>query len=200
MKKRKTKKTFLRKALAALAVLVFLWAGAFAALWIAGLAMSTDGAADAIIVLGSQVLPSGEPNWVLERRLEAALARYERTPLPIICCGAKGPDEPVPEAESMKKWLVRHGVPEAMIRAEAASFNTYENLDNAKALLPAGTVRVLVVTSDYHLPRALAIARAKGLDASGLGSPVYLSGRLRNHTREMLSWLKFFWMKWTGKL
>ena len=190
-----------RSAARALTVLILIWAIAFSALWIWGLSEGGGGEADVMIVLGSNVLPSGEPNTVLEARLEKALARYRESPLPIVCCGAQGPDEPMPEGEAMKAWLVRSGVPEDMVTAENASFNTYENIGNALALLPEGAKRALIVTSDYHVPRAVRIARAKGLEAAGLGSPVWLPlNRLRGNTRELLAWVKFLWMRWTGRV
>ena len=182
------------------AVLFALWLFVFAGLWVWGAASSSGGPADVMIILGAQVRPDGTPNWVLLSRLETALDRWQSAPLPVVCCGGQGADEPLPEAVSMKNWLVSHGIPEDMILTDETSVNTYENLDNALPLLPEGAQTVLVVTSDYHLPRALAVARLKGLNARGLGSPVYFTGRLRNHTREALSWLKFLYLRLTGRL
>lgn len=149
----------------------------------------------AIIVLGAQVKQDGQLSVQLEKRMEAALAEYQRQPRPVICCGAQGANEPRPEAEAMRDWLIARGVPETDVIAEAASNNTLENLKNAKALLPAGEKRVTVVTSDYHLPRAMAIARDAGLDADGIGSPCKPEYWLKNHSREVLAWGKYFLRK-----
>ena len=101
----------------------------------------------------------------------------------------------------MKAWLVKNGVPEDAVTAENASFNTYENIGNALSLLPQGAKKALIVTSDYHVPRAIRIARAKGLEATGLASPIWLPlNRLRGNTREILAWGKFLLMLWTGKV
>ncbi len=198
---RKKKRTWGRRLLRLLLAVVLFWCAAFAGLYFAGRAADTGGQADAMIVLGSQVLPSGEPNTVLEARLQRALEQYRTTPMPIVCCGAQGADEPLPEGDAMKNWLVRQGVPQEDVIAETRSFNTYENLENARALLPAGSDRVMIVTNSYHLPRALAIAREKGMNAVGLGGPIPLYSRvIRNYTREMLSWVKFLFLKWTNRL
>ena len=57
---------------------------------------------DAIIVLGAQVLMSGEPNTQLQWRLDATLEAWQTRQVPIVTCGAQGHDEPMPEAEAMR--------------------------------------------------------------------------------------------------
>ena len=60
-----------------------------------------------------------------------------------------------------------------------------------------GTIRkVLVVTSDYHVPRALSMARDLGLEAEGLGSPCLPEYWLKNHAREVLAWGKYLLNKY----
>ena len=97
----------------------------------------------------------------------------------------------------MKNYLIRHGVPAEMILTDPDSFNTRENLRNAAVLLrETGEVRkVLIVTSDYHLPRAMALANDEGLEAAGLGSPCKPEYWLKNHAREALSWVKYWLQK-----
>ena len=50
---------------------------------------------------------------------------------------------------------------------------------------------VIVVTSDYHLPRALAIARDAGLEVQGIGAPTLPEWWIKNHFREVLAWGKY---------
>ena len=145
----------------------------------------------AIIVLGAQVYPDGRPSPQLELRLEAALSLWHQNPRPIIVCGAQGSNEPEPEGDIMKAWLTAHGVPSQQITAETASRNTRQNLQNAGRLLPEGTERVTIVTSDYHLPRALRLARDEGLTADGVGSPCKPEYWIKNHFREVLAWGKY---------
>ncbi len=152
---------------------------------------------DAIIVLGAQVYSDGKPSVQLSWRLEAAGNAYEEHPVPIVVCGAQGPDEPMPEAEAMRNYLVQRGIPEDAILMDGESFNTRQNLENAKKLLadyPAE--RVLIVSSDYHVPRAMALAGDLGLRASGLGSPCKPEYWIKNHVRETLAWLKYWGQKY----
>jgi len=154
---------------------------------------------DAIIVLGAQVKPDGTPNTQLEWRLDAAFQAWEGKDTPVVVCGAQGKDEPLPEAEAMARYLVGKGIPEKMILKDPASFNTSQNLRNAKKLLEAAypeVRRVMIVTSDYHVPRSIALAEDLGLQAVGLGSPCKPEYWLKNHFREALSWVKYWGVKY----
>ncbi len=153
---------------------------------------------DAIIVLGAQVKPDGTPNLQLQWRLDAAREAWEEHPCLIVVCGAQGDDEPLPEGQVMRDYLTAKGVPEDSVLADTTSFNTRENLQNAAALLEGHEVRrVCVVTSDYHVPRALALAEDEGFEACGIPSPT-LGGwwLVKNHTREAVAWIKY----WAEKL
>ena len=146
---------------------------------------------DVIIVLGAQVKADGTPSVALERRLTAALESYQVSPQTIIVCGAQGVNEPRAEGDVMREWLLARGVGAEHVVAETESFNTRENLANAKAIMQErGLTRALVVTSDYHVPRALVLCHQAGIEATGKGSPSKPEYFIKNHFREGLSWLK----------
>ena len=152
---------------------------------------------DAVIVLGAQVKADGEPSVQLSLRLERAAEVWARKPVPVVVCGAKGKDEPEPEAFTMKQYLMDKGIPEEMILTDPDSYNTEQNLENAKKLLldyPAGIRKVVIVTSDYHIPRSVALAEDLELDATGIGSPCLPEYWIKNHSRETLAWVKY-WLK-----
>lgn len=149
------------------------------------------GDSDVIIVLGAQVKEDGTPSVALERRLTAALESYRQDRQLIIVCGAQGGNEPRPEGDVMRDWLLARGVPDEDVVAETASFNTRENLTHAKAIMEERGLReALVVTSDYHVARALVLCRQVGIDATGKGSPSKPEYFIKNHFREGLSWIK----------
>ena len=147
----------------------------------------------AVIVLGCQVYSDGQLSPQLKLRLQAALDTYRDDPRLIITTGGQGEGEPAPEGQVMREWLISQGVPEEDVIAECASVNTRQNLLYAKALLPEDIMCVTVVTSDFHLPRALALARDLGLDADGIGSPCRpeIGFWVKNHAREVLAWGKY---------
>ncbi|NLX82253.1 MAG: YdcF family protein [Clostridiales bacterium] len=149
------------------------------------------GTYQAIVVLGAQVEPDGKPSVQLTWRLDKALEYYQAQPMPIVVTGAKGLDEPATEASVMAAWLISRGVHPEHVLMDESSFNTKENIKNAIQLLNRATNDILVVTSNYHLPRAMQIARDMGLNPSGVGSPIKPQYWIKNHFRETLAWGKY---------
>lgn len=150
---------------------------------------------DAIVVLGAQVKEDGTPSVQLEWRLQAALDAWQKEHCIVITSGAQGGNEPAPEGDVMRQWLLDRGVPAESVISETDSRNTRENIRNAAQLLAGHDVqRVLIVTSDYHLPRAMALAEDQGLEATGLGSPCKpdIINWSRNHGREVFGWVKYW--------
>ena len=171
---------------------VVAFAGLFGYLLLREHTLPRPGSYTAMIVLGAQVNPDGTPSVQLEWRLSKALDIYRQQPLPVVVTGARGEDEPVTEASVMRAWLIQRGVSENDVTMDETSMNTKENIANALRILPAGTVDVMIVTSDYHLPRALQVARDLGLNPSGAGSPIKPEYWWKNHLRETLAWGKYF--------
>ena len=148
---------------------------------------------DVIIVLGAQVKEDGTPSEALRRRMIAALEVYQEKRQTIIVCGEQGSNEPRAEGDVMRDWLIAQGVHEEDIVAETASFNTRQNLEYAKAIMEhRGLSRALIVTSDYHVARALRLCAQTGIEATGKGSPSKPEYFIKNHLREGLSWIKFW--------
>lgn len=156
---------------------------------------------DSIIVLGAQVLPDGEPSVQLQWRIDKAAEMYWLRPCPVVVCGGQGADEPAPEGDIMRQVLIGDGLPAKEVFADSQSEDTKENMSNAMAILKEmGCQKPLIVTSDYHLPRALAIARDYGLEPQGVGSPARseINFWLKNHMREALAWVKYWGIKYLG--
>lgn len=154
---------------------------------------------DGIIVLGAQVLPTGEPSVQLQWRLNKALECYQKNPCHVVVTGAQGANEPEPEGDVMRRVLLDAGVPEEHVISDPLSTDTKQNIRNGWTILrELGCEKPLIVTSDYHLPRAMAIARDNGLDPLGAGSPCKpgLNFWLKNHMREALAWVKYWSIKY----
>ena len=119
--------------------------------------------------------PDGTPSVQLEWRLDCAVEVWQKKQVPIVVCGAKGKDEPEPEANAMKSYLMGKGVPEYMILTDPDSFNTEQNLAHAKKLLDEYQGEIGIF-----------------LDANE--NPYLPAYWLKNHSRESLAWVKY-WLK-----
>lgn len=127
--------------------------------------------ADYMIVLGARV--RGERVvGLLARRLDTAAEYLEKNPdTKVILSGGQGPGEKISEAEAMKGYLCQKGIEESRMILEDASTNTDENLEFSKAKIDEPNAKVVVVSNDFHIFRALRIAKKKGIEkVEGLGA------------------------------
>lgn len=147
---------------------------------------------DSIIVLGAQVKEDGTLSNQLLLRLTRALEAYMQKPSLIVTSGAKGADEPIEEGVAMREWLLKSGINPEHIISETQSRSTIENIKNSYEIIKQhNKSRPVIVTSDYHLPRALQIASDLSINAQGIASPTKSEYWLKNHAREVLSWAKY---------
>jgi uncharacterized SAM-binding protein YcdF (DUF218 family) len=132
---------------------------------------------DAIVVLGGSIgpaLPPLRPDPQLfdsSDRVWHAARLFHRGVAPrIIVSGGSyavesGQAPPTQtEAMAMRQFLVALGVPEDRIVMEGKSLNTIGNMRETRALV--GTAQVALVTSAFHMPRALRLAREAELNAA----------------------------------
>lgn len=153
-----------------------------------GLAVSELGAQgepdlDYVVVLGAQIYDDGSPSPVLRYRLDAALAYLQDNPrTQAVVSGGQGPNEPYPEARGMARYLQKHGIASERILQEPRSANTRQNITYSMALMDTPAPRVGIVTNNFHVYRAVRIARKAGLaGACGIAAystPWYLPNNL----------------------
>ena len=118
---------------------------------------------DYIIVLGAQVRKDG-PSVVLRYRLDAAIDYLNENPSTVcIVSGGQGANEPFSEAEGMSEYLVKNGIEKNRILLEDKSTNTVENIRYSKELMELSYSNVGIVTNNFHMFRAVRIAKAQGL-------------------------------------
>lgn len=119
---------------------------------------------DYIIVLGAQVREDG-PSVVLKYRLDAAVDYLNGNPDTIcIVSGGQGTNEPFSEAEGMAEYLLDKGIDEHRIVLEDKSTSTVENIQNSKILMEESYNGVGIVTNNFHVFRAVQIAKIQGLE------------------------------------
>lgn len=144
--------------------------------------------ADVLIVLGCR-LYGDVPSLLLRYRLDKAIELFEAgMAQEIIVSGAMGEGETVTEAYAMKKYLVERGVRDDLIHMEEDSFNTWENLSYSQKIMnDLGYASAIIVSNDFHIFRALIIARKLDLAAKGAPSemPTIWGMKTRYVTREI---------------
>ena len=90
----------------------------------------------------------------------------------LIPSGGQGEDEPMSEAEAIRRYLAGERMPEKKILVEDRSRSTLQNmaysLQLIRATKPEG--RAVFATSDYHVFRSGIWANEAGLKAEGIGS------------------------------
>ncbi|MDR2663569.1 MAG: YdcF family protein [Treponema sp.] len=138
--------------------------------------------ADYVIILGCQV-DGSIPSIPLTRRVNAAVKYLnENQNTNVVISGGQGPGENISEAEAMKRILLRNGIDEARIFEENNAKNTLENFQFSSELYNLAEKNIIAISSDYHMFRALSIAKKlnykniKGLPCKSQLSalPVYL--------------------------
>jgi len=151
---------------------------------------------DAVIVLGAGV-HGDRPSKPLVQRLERAKEYYDKNKnAVIVVSGAKGFQENLSEAEAMKRYLTERGVPEDAIIKEEKATSTYENMKYSKEILDSlfdGEYKAVVITNDFHIFRAMQLAKNAGIDgASHLGAPTSWYNLPPCYLRECLAVVKLF--------
>lgn len=117
---------------------------------------------DYVIVLGAQMKANG-PSKILKARLDEAIAYLEKNPeTKVIVSGGQGSDEPVSEAEGMKKYLVQNGIEESRILMEDKSVNTNQNLKFSAEYINIKEEHIGIVTSNFHIYRSVKLAKKLG--------------------------------------
>ena len=119
-----------------------------------------------VLILGAGVLPDREPTQVLRSRLDTGLALYQEGKASWFLVSGDNRASNYNEPQAMRRWLMRRGVPPGLVISDFAGRRTYDSLKRAQSVFGVG--RVVIVTSDFHLARALFLARHLGLDAYGV--------------------------------
>lgn len=118
------------------------------------------------LVLGTaKYLRNGKTNDFYKYRMEAAHDLYAGNMVNEILLSGDHHSKRYNEPQSMKVSLNERGVPDEAILLDPAGFRTFDSVIRAKELL--GNRQIVIVSQQFHLERALFIARAKGMQAYG---------------------------------
>jgi uncharacterized SAM-binding protein YcdF (DUF218 family)/glycosyltransferase involved in cell wall biosynthesis len=201
-----------RRGLALAAVLALSYLALFETplIWIAAeplRVVETPRAADAIAVFAGGVGESGQAGGGYQERVKQAVDLYEGGYAPQMVFSS-GFVFAFREAEVMRALAVDRGVPPGAIHLESQARNTYENVQYTTALArQQGWRRVLLVSSPYHMRRALLTWRRAAPDIEVVSTPVaasqfYAHGRgasleqIRGILQEYAAIALYWWRGW----
>jgi SanA protein len=146
--------------------------------------------AEVAIVPGALVQPDGKMSAMLADRVHRAAALWHAGKVDKVLVSGDhhtwGYDEP----DTMRKALVRAGVPPRDVFEDHAGFDTWATLVRARSIF--GVHDAVVVTQGFHMPRALFLAEEAGIDATGLTADLHQWGYQgeKSEVREVLSRVK----------
>lgn len=139
-----------------------------------------------IIVLGAGIKADKTPGPMLKDRLDLAIALYKDGVAPKLFLTGDNSHQEYNEVKSMQRYVMGHGVPEHAIVLDPSGFSTYESMYRAAFVFNIKTA--VVATQEYHLYRALYIAKSMGIDVYGASAnQAKYQGQFRRDMREILA-------------
>ena len=148
---------------------------------------------DCIIVLGCHVKADGSLSKMLRDRLIRGVELYKAGAAPKLLMSGDHGRVDYDEVAAMKGYATDNGVPSKDVFMDHAGFSTYETVWRAKKIF--GADKVIIVTQEYHLYRALYIADKLGIEAYGVSADLNTyGGQYIRDFREILARNKDFAM------
>jgi SanA protein len=145
---------------------------------------------DVGLVLGtSRFIAPGQPNPHFINRVKAAKELFESGRIRHLLVSGDNRTDYYNEPRDLRSSLIEQGVPPENISCDFAGLRTLDSVIRAKEVF--GQDKLVIISDDFHVPRAVFIARAKGIDAVGLQSNrVPRSQSQRSRSREWFARVK----------
>lgn len=146
---------------------------------------------DCILVLGCGVNGEGRPSDMLHDRLRRGVELFQNGAAPKLLMTGDHGREGYDEVDAMKTFAVDAGIASEDVFMDHAGFSTYESMYRAKEIFQAE--KIIIVTQEYHLYRAIYIAERLGMQAYGVSCDYRAySGQTARDVREILARVKDF--------
>ena len=177
---------------------ILIYCGVLVFVSVSGLANTTTGNEQAIVVLGAG-LRGDQPTLLLRYRLDKAYDYAQQHPeMIVVTTGGQGRDEWVPEGQAMRDYLIEKGLDPERVVAETRSTSTEENFAFARQiLLERGLpedMSIAYVTNSFHAYRGGQYARRAGFQTvHSLPAGIPFMSILPCYLREVLAVL-YYWV------
>lgn len=121
-----------------------------------------------VIVLGASVKSDGTLSDILRDRVDTAIKIYRAGKVKRFLISGDHGKKHYDEVNAMKNYLLDRGIPPEDIFLDHAGFDTYDSMYRAKHIFQVDSA--VVVTQNFHLPRAIYLGREFGLNVYGLSA------------------------------
>ncbi len=129
-------------------------------------ALEAGPAERAAIVYGARVYPSGRLSGMLRDRVDTAVALYEAGKVDKLLLSGDNSTPEYDEPSAMMAHAIARGVPAEDIQPDFGGRRTYDTCYRAKHVFQLDSA--ILVTQEFHLPRALFTCESLGIDAVGV--------------------------------
>lgn len=117
------------------------------------------------LILGAYVRNDGQLSNMFEDRVNTAIALYKAGKIEKILISGDHGTTDYDEVNAARKFILSKGVKAEDVFLDHAGFDTYDSLYRAKHIFEVEDI--YVITQNFHLPRAVYIAKSLGIDAKG---------------------------------
>ncbi|OGB23665.1 MAG: hypothetical protein A3I66_24125 [Burkholderiales bacterium RIFCSPLOWO2_02_FULL_57_36] len=150
--------------------------------------------ADLIVVPGNTIAPDGTPSPRLQARLDTAVKLFKEHRAPLIFVSGGTGKEGFDEALSMSSYLLKKGVPSAVIIKDSLGTDTAATAKNAANFMRANNLKsAFVATQYFHVPRTKLALERNGVQVTGTAHARYFEVRdLYSSPREAIAYIAYF--------
>ena len=123
---------------------------------------------DLIVVLGAGLRPDGFPSDMLADRLIVSIDLLNAGVCNTLLMSGDNSGESYNEVAAMSRFAEERGVSSEHIITDGKGYSTYESI--FRVAKEFGAEKIVIVTQEYHLFRALYIAKTLGVEAYGVSA------------------------------
>ncbi|MDD5725904.1 MAG: ElyC/SanA/YdcF family protein [Patescibacteria group bacterium] len=124
-----------------------------------------------IMILGASLKPDGQPSDALLDRLKVGLELYNHHKGSLVLVTGDDGKFYTDEVSVMKNYLVQAGVTSSSILVDGHGYRTYESCSRAKKEF--NITQAIIVTQNFHLPRALYLCNKLGVQSVGVSADLH---------------------------
>jgi SanA protein len=132
------------------------------------------------VVFGARIYADGRLSAMLNDRVETAVQLYHAGQVRKLLLSGDNRFEDYDEPGRMMDYAISRGVPAEDIQPDFGGRRTYDTCYRAREIF--GLESAILVTQDFHLPRALFICQALGMEVMGV------SADRRTYSRRSIAW------------